>query len=178
NPSVTSSAKMNMIISGDDHKNIECANSLSNNSTTWSLDQPDYDLIITNPPIGTSESDLPSDDLAKYPISTTKGQLLFLQKMIKSIKPGGYICTVIDDGVLNNDNAAPVRKWLMDHVQIRAITSLPAVTFKPNKITVKSSVLLLRRFDEKFEDPDSEYSINFITLNSLRYHASGELNSN
>jgi type I restriction enzyme M protein len=51
NPGVASSAKMNMIISGDGHTNITRANSLAGDTTTWSLAKPEYDLIITNPPL-------------------------------------------------------------------------------------------------------------------------------
>lgn len=175
NPGVASSAKMNMIISGDGHTNIDCVNSLASGAAAWSMTEPSYDLIISNPPFGTSESDLPADDLALFPVHTTKGQLLFLQRMVLAAKPGGLVCTVIDDGALNTDTAASVRSWLMENARILAVLSLPAVTFKPNKITVKSSVLLLQPFDLTTEDPMSEYDITYIALDTLGFHPSGEL---
>jgi type I restriction enzyme M protein len=175
NAGVASSAKMNMIISGDGHTNITHKNSLAKSNPTWSLDRADYDLIVSNPPFGTSEADLPTDDLAEYPVRTTKGQLLFLQKMVRATKTGGYICTVIDDGALNTDMAAETRKWLLQNVRVRAVVSLPTETFKPNKISVKSSVLLLERFDPTQEDYEAEYQIPFMYLGSLGFNASGEL---
>ncbi|MDV6262548.1 N-6 DNA methylase [Rhodococcoides yunnanense] len=175
NLGVASSAKMNMIVSGDGHTNIVCANALAATTDTWSLDEPTYDLIISNPPFGTSEADLPADDLAKYPVKTTKGQNLFLQHMVLSVLPGGHVCTVIDDGALNNNDAAETRRWLFDNARIKTIVSLPAVTFKPNKITVKSSVLLLERFDTEREDPDEEYDVTYVSLETLGFHPSGEL---
>ncbi|MCV7259194.1 N-6 DNA methylase [Mycobacterium shimoidei] len=174
NEGVASSAKMNMIISGDGHANIVCANSLDVDSGVWSLKQPEYDLIITNPPFGISEADLPPDDLAEYPVRTTRGQLLFLQHMVLSAVPGGTICTVIDDGALNNDNAAETRRWILENARVKAVISLPAVTFKPNKITVKSSVLLLERFDLKTQDPEEEYYLTYASLDTLGFHPSGE----
>jgi type I restriction enzyme M protein len=50
---VASSAKMNMIIAGDGHSNIQCEDSLSSTATIWSTKKDDIDLIITNPPFGT-----------------------------------------------------------------------------------------------------------------------------
>ncbi|WP_417219632.1 N-6 DNA methylase [Arthrobacter sp.] len=175
NAGVASSAKMNMIISGDGHTNIGHANSLSKDAPFWSLDSPEYDLVISNPPFGTSESDLPADDLADFPVKTSKGQLLFLQKMVRSAKVGGYVCTVIDDGALNTESAAPVREWLLRNVKMKGIVSLPSVTFKPNKITVKSSVLFMERIDPKASDhEEDEYQIPFVQLQTLGFAPSGE----
>ena len=175
NHGVASSAKMNMIISGDGHTNIVCENSLDRSAPYWSLESGEYDLIISNPPFGTSEADLPADSLAEYPVYTTKGQLLFLQKMLLATKPGGFVCTVIDEGALNTDTASAVRGWILDNARIRAVVSLPAVTFKPNKITVKSSVLLLERLDAEKDDPDADYKVRFVSLSTLGFHSSGEL---
>ncbi|MFC8313556.1 N-6 DNA methylase [Gordonia sp. NPDC057258] len=174
NSGVASSAKMNMIISGDGHTNIICANSLDTNNTVWSLEKAEYDLIISNPPFGTSETDLPPDQLAEYPVRTTRGQLLFLQHMLKSVVPGGTVCTVIDDGALNNNNSAETRRWIMENSRIRAVISLPSVTFAPNKISVKSSVLMFERL-ESVDDPEEEYEITFASLDTLGFHPSGEL---
>jgi type I restriction enzyme M protein len=175
NHGVASSAKMNMIISGDGHTNIVCANSLDRTAPYWSLDDASFDLIISNPPFGTSESDLPADSLAEYPVQSTKGQLLFLQKMLQATKPGGTVCTVIDEGALNTDTAATVRRWILENSRVRSVVSLPPVTFKPNKITVKSSVLMFERIDPETMDPDADYPIRFVTLETLGFLPSGEL---
>jgi type I restriction enzyme M protein len=167
---------MNMIIAGDGHSNIACEDSLSVKAKCWSVAHPSCDIIITNPPFGTSEADtLTAQDSAQFPITTAKGQLLFLQKMILSAKPGtGEICTVIDEGVLNTDSAAAIRSWIMENCKIRAIVRLPAVTFKPNKINVRSSILYLTRLEDPDIDLEADYDITFIDVESLGYHGSGE----
>lgn len=175
NESVAAAAKMNMVIAGDGHTNIVCEDSLTASSSIWNVEEPGYDFILTNPPFGTSEADsLSSDDLGQYPVRTTKGQLLFLQKMVLSTIPGGQICTVIDEGMLNTATAADVRKWLLQQCRVRAVISLPEETFKPNKINVSSSVLYLERREEPNEDLDDEYEIPFVRLESLGYQGSGE----
>lgn len=78
NHGVAAAAKMNMIIAGDGHSNIKAEDSLTLASKNWSTGKPDCDIILTNPPFGTSESSsLSASDLADYPLQTTKGQLLF-----------------------------------------------------------------------------------------------------
>lgn len=176
NDSVASAAKMNMIIAGDGHSNIKSEDSLSRRSTVWNVNKPDADIIITNPPFGTSEGDsLDADDGKQFPIITSKGQLLFLQKMLRCAKPGtGEICTVIDEGVLNTDSAADLRRWIAKNCRIIAVARLPEVTFKPNKINVRSSVLYLRRLKEEDVDQEQSHNVTFIDVKNIGYMGSGD----
>jgi type I restriction enzyme M protein len=173
---VAASAKMNMIIAGDGHSNIQCQDSLSKSSTIWSAEYPKIDLIITNPPFGTSETEnIIQSDLDQFPVKSSKGQILFVQKMVQSTIPGGEICTVIDEGLLNTDQAAALRAYIMEHTLIRGIVRLPDVTFKPNKINVRSSILHLIKRGEPNPDLDDDYPILFLDVFTLGYQGSGEL---
>ncbi|MCI5218891.1 MAG: type I restriction endonuclease subunit M [Candidatus Electrothrix sp. LOE2] len=176
NDGVAASAKMNMIIAGDGHTNIQHEDSLSNVAKNWNIDQPDCDLILTNPPFGTSETDsLSSEDWRQFDIISGKGQHLFLQKMVLSLKPGsGEFCTVIDEGVLNNENAAPLRKWLMQQCRLKGVFNLPNETFKPNKINVKSSLLYFERRDKADIYYEDRYKITICKIDSLGYQGSGD----
>ena len=166
---------MNMIILGDGHTNIRAENSLVKSAQSWNIDAADCDLIMTNPPFGTSESDSSAKgELTGYPVPTAKGQLLFLQKMVRSTKPGGEICTVIDEGVLNTDTAAELRKWLLQNCRIKAVLRLPEDTFKPNKINVRSSVLYMQRLEQEDVDFEERYRVTFCDLQSLGYIGSGD----
>lgn len=176
NDGVAASAKMNMIIAGDGHTNIQHEDSLSKAAKNWNIDQPDCDLILTNPPFGTSETDsLSPEDWEQFAIRSGKGQHLFLQKMVLSLKPGsGEFCTVIDEGVLNNENAAPLRKWLMQQCRLKGVFNLPNETFKPNKINVKSSLLYFERRAEPDMDYEDNYKVTVCKIDSLGYQGSGE----
>jgi type I restriction enzyme M protein len=175
NDGVASTAKMNMIIAGDGHTNIKAGDSLSSASTIWSFDDPRYQLIMTNPPFGTSESaSLSGSDRRLYDIPTTKGQLLFLQRMVMATVPGGFICSVIDEGVLNTESSAALRQWLLKKTQVVAVVELPEETFKPNKINVRSSLLFLRKREADDIDGEDASPITFCRLESLGYVGSGE----
>jgi type I restriction enzyme M protein len=58
--------------------------------------------------------------------------------------------------------------------RVEAVLELPEETFKPNKINVKSSVLVLRRRKEPDEDYADNYAIPFIFIGSLGYEGSGD----
>ncbi|WRQ08173.1 site-specific DNA-methyltransferase (adenine-specific) [Mycobacterium phage dwieneke] len=175
NEGVASAAKMNMIIAGDGHTNIRCENSIRPSAAVWPMGEALYDFILTNPPFGTTEGDsLSPSEAAEYPVPGGKGQHMFLQRMVLATKPGGLICTVIDEGLLNTSTGTELRRWVMQHADLLAVLRLPDVTFKPNKINVRSSILLLRRKEIQDIDLLSTYPIAFGTLDSLGYHGTGE----
>ncbi len=187
---VASTAKMNMIIAGDGHNNIRATDTLKLNKLI-----PDYKymnlssqqqllqdngkahLILSNPPFGTSEGEsLNVDDLMGFPIKSTKGQSLFIQKMILGTVDNSRIVTVIDEGVLNTSSYAELREYILKTCRIEYIISAPDETFKPNKINVKTSIIVLKKraenkYDEFLED---EYPINMVRIESLGYDGAGD----
>lgn len=176
NEGVAASAKMNMIITGDGHSNIVQEDSLSPDASLWPIDdEPKYDYIMTNPPFGTTEGDsLTTQEMNKYPIPGGKGQHLFLQRMIMATKPGGLIISVIDEGLLNTDTGAELRRWVMKNAELLLVLQLPDTTFKPNKINVKSSIIFLKKREVPDIDLTASYPITFGILSSLGYEGSGE----
>jgi len=174
NDGVAASAKMNMIVAGDGHTNIQHENSLSKHAANWSAARPDCTLILTNPPFGTSECEaLSVDDMAQFSVSSSKGQHLFLQKMIACTLPGGEICTVIDEGVLNTESGTALREHMLHFCRLKAVVSLPAETFKPNKINVKASLLYMEKRDVQ-DDFDDIYDVALVKISSLGYQGSGD----
>ena len=177
NEGVACAAKMNMIVAGDGHSNIKAENSLARSARNWGVGQPDCDFILTNPPFGTSEEGaLTAADLTQFDHQTPKGQWLFLQKMALSTVPGGEICTVIDEGVLNTDSAADIRRWILEKCKLLAIVRLPDETFKPNKINVRSSLLYLQRKTQEEETlgADISHAVTFVELHTLGMDGTGD----
>jgi len=180
---VACSAKMNMIIAGDGYNNIRCADSLNesrlvpaygDSSGKRCVDGKAH-LILTNPPFGTSEAESLSEaSAATYPIRSTRGQSLFIQKMILSAHHDSMIVTVIDEGVLNTASYEELRRYILQSCRIETVLALPEDTFKPNKINVRSSVLVLRRRKDHDEDTTDDYPVSFVTVDSLGYEGSGD----
>jgi len=180
---IACSGKMNMVIAGDGHNNVRWSDSLKLDKFIPSYQGRDgkeisdglAHLLFTNPPFGTTEKEsLTKEELAKYSIPSTTGQVLFIQKMLSSVYPDSFVVTVIDDGVLNTATNTELRREILKDSRIKYVLSLPEETFKPNKINVKSSVLVLRKRSEREEDMLDDYPIGFIKVDSLGYEGSGE----
>jgi type I restriction enzyme M protein len=169
-------AKMNMIIAGDGFMNIHHGNSLTQEIPFLRMgearEQPLADVVLANPPFGMSESDLDSASMELYEQYTTRGQALFLQKMIRITRPDGLICTVIDEGILNTQSMADARRYILKKCFLEAAIHLPYVTFEPNYARVSTSVLLMRR---KSSDTDKQdYPVFMYDLKEIGYSGNGK----
>lgn len=109
-------------------------------------------LIFTNPPFG---AQFAGQELAGHKIATewcTKSppsvdsELLFLERYIDWLKPGGSLVTVIPDSVLTNKGLfSDLREGIAPMVELQSVISLPSVTFGAAGTTTKTSVLHLKK---------------------------------
>jgi type I restriction enzyme M protein len=106
------------------------------------LKLPMSDLILTNPPFGTKKGGgLPTRDFT-HP--TSNKQLVFLQHIYRSLKPGGRAAVVLPDNVLFEDGIGQkVREDLMDKCDLHTILRLPTGIFYA--AGVKTNVLFFTR---------------------------------
>jgi type I restriction enzyme M protein len=96
-----------------------------------------------NKPI-TSLFDLPKSDKAKI-----KTELLFIERCLDLLKPGGRLGIVLPEGIFNNPSLAYVREFTEDRAFLRAVVSLPQETFVSSGASVKCSLLFLQKFTEE-----------------------------
>ena len=78
-----------------------------------------------------------------------KTELLFIERCLDLLAPGGRLGIVLPESVFNNPSTAYVRRFVEDRAQILAVVSLPADTFVASGATVKTSLLFLRKFTTK-----------------------------
>src|SRR3989339_532105 len=95
-----------------------------------------YDLILTNPPYVTSGSGNLKDEIKKdgdlinyYKVNAMGVEGLFMEWVIRALKPGGKAFVVIPDGILNRQNDRNLRQFILDECYIDGIISLPTKTF-------------------------------------------------
>lgn len=77
-----------------------------------------------------------------------KTEILFIERCLSLLKPGGRLGIVLPEGVYNNPSLAYVREFVEDHAYISAIISIPQETFVSAKAFVKTSLLFMRKFTE------------------------------
>lgn len=114
-----------------------------------------FDILLTNPPFAGEIRDqllLKSYDLGKNEKGDARNKverhILFIERCLNMLKPGGRMAIVLPQGVLNNTNMAYIRNWLFDKARILAVVGLHGNTFKPHAGT-KTSVLFLQKWPEK-----------------------------
>ena len=73
-------------------------------------------------------------------------EIIFVERCLSLLKPGGRMGIVLPDGNLNNPSLAWLRRWCEGKARILAVVSLPEETFRSADATVKASLVFLRRF--------------------------------
>jgi type I restriction-modification system DNA methylase subunit/transcriptional regulator with XRE-family HTH domain len=107
-------------------------------------------LILTNPPFGANFS---STEIAEYKIATewcsrkpgsVDSELLFLERYVDWLKPGGTLVSIVPDSILTNRGLfSDLRSGISRSVELRSVISLPQVTFGAAGTTTKTSILHL-----------------------------------
>jgi type I restriction enzyme M protein len=85
-------------------------------------------------------------DLPKNSKSKIKTEILFIERCLNLLKPGGRMAIVLPEGVFNNPSLAYVREFCEQRAFIRAVVSLPQETFYSSGASVKASLLFLQKF--------------------------------
>ena len=138
----------NLVLHEIDRPNIWHGNTLTRNETYGGLfrDAPDlFDVILMNPPFGGKEG---TEAQTRYAYKTSSTQVLFLQEVINSLKPGGRAGIVVDEGLLfrTNENAfVQSKRKLLDECDLWCIVSLPAGVFTQAGAGVKTNLLFFTK---------------------------------
>ncbi len=85
-------------------------------------------------------------ELPKNAGSKTKTEILFIERCLALLRPGGRLGIVLPEGIFNNPSLAYVREFCENRAFIRAVVSLPQETFLSSGASVKASLLFLQKF--------------------------------
>lgn len=87
--------------------------------------------------------------LPKSADSKVKTEILFIERCLELLKPGGRLGIVLPEGVYNNPSLQYVRQFCEDRAYIKAIVSLPPETFFSSGASVKGSLLFMQKYTVK-----------------------------
>ena len=112
---------------------------LQTNSILGTLAKPvseEYDLILTNPPYVMSGSSNLKEEISKdetlkkyFSISAMGIEGLFMEWIVRALKPGKKAFIVVPDGIMNRSNDKKLRDFILEQCNIDAVISLPLNTF-------------------------------------------------
>lgn len=118
---------MNLMMHGISDPNIEQKDTLSKKY----IEDDRFDVIMANPPFkGSIDKGDINESLS---LDTSKTELLFVNRIIKSLKIGGRAGVIVPDGVLFGKSRAheALRKMLVETCELQAVISLPPGVFLP-----------------------------------------------
>jgi len=139
-----------------------------------------FDMLMANPPFAGDIKE--SRILAKYELSKNANgkyqsnvgrDILFIERNLDFLKPGGRMAIVLPQGRFNNSSDKQIREFISDRCRILAVVGLHGNVFKPHTGT-KTSVLFVQKWDEKLCPKKDDYPIFFATMQEPSKDNSGE----
>lgn len=204
-PFLCRASQMNVVMAGNAAANIFHMNSLEFphghldgvEGANDHIKLGTVDVILTNPPFG---ADIPITDpqilnqyeLARHWERTETGfrdkgtrrdaaspEILFIERTIKWMKPGGRMGIVLPDGILGNPGDEYIRWWIMRHCWVLASVDLPVESFIVEaNVNILTSLLFLKRktqteIDAADLDGEPEYSVFMAVAEKVGFDRRG-----
>jgi type I restriction enzyme M protein len=157
-----------------------------------------FEIVLTNPPFSgkisgkeqlsvfelyelqqsgkLSDDEEDEDDKKKKnkkKVNSMKRDILFLERCLRFLRPGGRMAIVLPQGNLNNLGTKALREWIMQKARILGVVGLGVNTFKPFTGT-KTSVLFLQKWGGVAGKPIEDYNIFMATSERPGKDSSGE----
>lgn len=88
-------------------------------------------------------------------------EVLFIERCLNLLKPGGRMGIVLPEGTLNNDNLQRVREYVEGRAKILFIVSIPQDVFMASGAMVKPSLMFFKKFT--YEEEEEYHTISSRT---------------
>ena len=190
-------AKAYMALLGDGRGGVFCENSLDapqnwNKKTQIEIKLESFDVIVTNPPFG-AKLPVTGEEIIKqfefgYKWAFNKKnnlwekgkikdkeapQILFIERCLQLLTPGGRLGIVLPDGILGNDKLGYIRDHVIKQAKILAVIDVPIETFMPHTSTKTSIIVLKKYFDDEVIEDD--YEIFMAIAETCGHNRRGDL---
>jgi len=144
-----------------------------------------FDVLMANPPFA---GDLKQPDMISLyelghkangkPEDKVGRDLLFIERNLDFLRPGGRMAIVLPQGRFNNGSDVRVRQFIADRCRILAVIGIDQNTFKPHTGT-KTSVLFVQKWNDDLKAGPlcpkvDDYNIFFATQRKESKDTSGE----
>lgn len=139
-----------------------------------------FDILMANPPFAGDIKE--SRILAKYELGKNANgkyqnnvgrDILFIERNLDFIKPGGRMAIVLPQGRFNNSSDKQIREFIAERCRILAVVGLHGNVFKPHTGT-KTSVLIVQKWDDVLCPKKEDYPIFFATMQEPSKDNSGD----
>lgn len=181
------STKVNMILHGDGSTNIfvkdgllsfnQYTKSSAPNALNQSLNSDNiykkitneqFDVILSNPPFSVTLDKQTQENIKdSFLFSAENSENLFIERWYQLLKENGRLAVVLPENIFDTTENKYIRLFLYKFFNIKAIISLPQLTFEPYTST-KTSLLFAQKKTkqelEKWDDLWAKYSLEYSNL--------------
>ena len=140
----------------------------------------DFDIVMANPPFAGDIKEsriLHQFELGFKSNGKTQSKVgrdvLFIERNLDFLKPGGRMAIVLPQGRFNNTSDKYIREFIAERARILAVVGLHGNTFKPHTGT-KTSVLFVQKWDDKLCPRVEDYPIFFAVSEKAGKDNSGD----
>ena len=160
-------AKMNMIMHGDGHVGVYLHDGLLD---VKNVIKDRFDVVLINPPYGVHVDRTAKDEngnyvFGEYKVSQSAAELLFVERVINLLKPGGRAGLVLPEGLFTNANLKSFRKLIEGRALILDITAMPPNVFLASGANVKPNLLFIRKLTEvEQKQHNLNYSMSVVKV--------------
>ncbi len=139
-----------------------------------------FDLVMANPPFAgdikentiISRYELGKNSAGKWQKKVSR-DILFIERNLSFLKPGGRMAIVLPQGRFNNASDKAIRDFIAERCRILAVVGLHGNVFKPHTGT-KTSVLFVQKWDDVLCPRKDDYPIFFATMQKPSKDNSGD----
>jgi type I restriction enzyme M protein len=188
-PFLVRAAQMNVMMAGNSLGHLYHMNSLEfplghlpgAKSAKDEIPLGSVDVIMTNPPFG---SDIPVTEktiLEQYELArrwerqgdgfvmtqaikpAVSPEVLFIERCIQWLKPGGRLGIVLPDGILGNPGDEYIRYWILRHCWVLASIDMPVESFivEANVNILTSLIFLKKKTQQEIQAEDLGKKIDY-----------------
>lgn len=75
-------------------------------------------------------------------------EVVFVERCLNLLKPGGRMAIILPEGVLSNNNLVKFREFVESKAKIISIVSLPLDVFAKSGASVKTSIVFMKKFTD------------------------------
>ncbi len=104
--------------------------------------------------------------------SSQPPEILFVDRCLQFLSPGGRMAIVLPNGLLNNPGLAYLRKSILNRAQILAVVDMHRDLFQPHNDT-QTSLVFLRKLTDKEREAAAEYDFFMAIADAIGHDKRG-----
>jgi type I restriction enzyme M protein len=130
------------------------------------------DVILTNPPFGVYVEPSKGFTTAGKRESKVPSEVLFVERCLGWLRPGGLLAIVVPRSVITNESLADARKAIDALACLVGVLTLPPETFVSTGTQTNTSVLFLKKRSPAEPRP-SEVDVPVVDVSNVGFDATG-----